>query len=281
MDAPQAVTRETLGWLATARLAADAAAKVHLRELGRVDMTHAVEKSGNDFVSRVDLESQAAALSVIRERHPGHGILAEEDDGSGQPSVHPTAPVWIVDPLDGTTNFLHGHPFFGASVGLWSEGRFTVGAVVAGMTGEAWWAADGMGAWYQGPTALEPIRLRTSGISSMADALVGTGFPFKARDLIPTHLGQADRVLRQSSGIRRCGSAALDLCYLAQGRLDCFWELVLSVWDVAAGLVILSEAGGVATRVDGSPIDLDAGDVLAANGPGLHEDLGRLVRADG
>lgn len=248
-------------------------------------MTHATEKSGNDFVSRVDLESQRAALSVIRERHPGHGILAEEDDGSDADSARSSEaggtehdrPLWIVDPLDGTTNYLHGHPFFCASVGLRFEGRFQAGAVTAAMTGEVWWAAAGMGAWYQAPHSSEPARLRTSTTSDLSDALVATGFPFKAHDRIPEHLRQVDRMLRRTSGVRRCGAAALDLCYLAQGRVDGFWELVLSVWDVAAGLAILSEAGGLATRVDGSEIDLDRGDVLGANGGALHAALGEVL----
>ena len=260
-------------------MAADAAADVHLRHVGLVDMSFATEKSGNDFVSEVDLASQRAALAIIRARHPQHGILAEEDDALefGPVNSGGSEPVWIVDPLDGTTNFLHGHPMFAASVGLWAGDAFVIGAVHAAMTAESWWAADGMDAWYQGPLAPDAVRLKTSPTGSMADALVGTGFPFKARDQIPLHLSQVDRVLRESSGVRRTGSAALDLCYLAQGRLDCFWERVLSVWDIAAGLRILTEAGGVASRVDGSPIDLESGDVLAANGPPLHGKLRDLV----
>ena len=137
----------------------------------------------------------------------------------------------------------------------------------------------GRGAWFEAPETEGPVALRTSRTQALADALIATGFPFKARERIPEHLAQVDRVLRRTSGVRRCGAAALDLCYLAQGRVDGFWELVLSVWDVAGGMAILAEAGGRVTRLDGSAVTLAPGDVLAANGPGLHAALARVLHA--
>ncbi len=264
-DSPRAL-------LDTARLAADAAAEVHLHWAHRVTPGEAVDKGRSDFVTRVDREAQEAALAVIRRRHPAHRILAEEEleeaGGSGvtrwSGEGDEGQPLWIVDPLDGTTNFLHGHPMYAASVGVAVGGRPVAGAVTAPATGERWWGAEGEGAWRDG----RPIRV--SGTGALHLALVGTGFPFKRPERIPHYLGQFARVLRRTSGIRRGGAAALDLCYLAQGTLDAFWEEHLSPWDVAGGLAILEEAGGIWMRQDGSALALhEGGSVLAANGPGL------------
>jgi myo-inositol-1(or 4)-monophosphatase len=261
--------------LSTARDAADAAARVHLENLGRVRIEEADQKGHSDFVSRVDLESQAAALAVIRNRFPEHRILAEEEDGRAGPSSWQDgeAPVWIVDPLDGTTNFLHGHPAFCASVGVLFEGRPAAGAVATAATGERWWAATGEGAFRNGE------RIRVSGLDGLDRALVGSGFPFKRMDLLGEYLDQLGRVLEATSGVRRGGSAALDLCYLAQGSFDVFWELFLSPWDVAGGTVILEEAGGIIRRPRGAPMDFgpEGGAVLAGNSPALVDALEALL----
>jgi myo-inositol-1(or 4)-monophosphatase len=278
--------------LSTALEAAEAAAGVHLLHFGEVGVDGAREKAPADFVTRVDLEAQEAAVEVILRRHPHHRILAEEDTGggsgvgSGRTWPEEGGYLWIVDPLDGTTNFLHRHPQFAASVGVGrrvpedGEGsgqrwRVTLdaGAVVAPRTGERWWALRGKGAFKNG------LPLRVSTLRDMRSALIGTGFPFKEPGLVPRYMQQFQRVLPASGGVRRGGSAALDLCYLAEGILDAFWEEdYLSPWDVAAGLVILREAGGFATRLDGSEIDLEDGSILAANSPELHRQLGALVR---
>jgi myo-inositol-1(or 4)-monophosphatase len=166
----------------------------------------------------------------------------------------------VIDPLDGTTNYLHGHPAFAASVGVAIEGKGVAGAVVAGATKERWWALAGEGAFRNGE------RIRTSPLREMRHALVGTGFPFKHPEKLPDYLDEFARVLQASSGIRREGAAAIDLCYLAQGILDTFWEEVLFPWDIAAGVVILAEAGGLAVRRDGTPVDpTKGGPVIAAN----------------
>ena len=264
--------------LSTAREAAEAAASVHRSHFGRVDVRAASRKGRSDFVSKVDLEAQEACLSVIRARHPHHFILAEEaegedsrEDGALGAALRSELPVWVVDPLDGTTNFLHGHPAHAASVGVWVDGGFAAGAVAASRTGERWWARRGGGAYQDGE------KIRVSRIRDPADALVGTGFPFKAIDQLPRYLEQLGRVLSRTAGVRRGGSAALDLCHLASGVFDAFWEMRLSPWDVGAGIAILLEAGGVATRFDGSAPGLEGGSILAANGPELHEFLGALV----
>jgi myo-inositol-1(or 4)-monophosphatase len=260
--------------LDTALNAADAATRIHLRDFRRVGVEDADEKGKSDFVSRVDLESQAAAIEVIRNAFPDHHILAEE----GKESLNRSWPapdefLWIIDPLDGTTNFLHGHPMFGASVAVGRAGELEAGAVVAGVTGERWWGRRGGGAWKNGD------RITVSDTPGLSKALVGTGFPFKEPEIIPRFLGQLGRVLPASGGVRRGGSAALDLCYLAEGILDGFWEEdYLSPWDVAAGLLILQEAGGVASRMDGSDIGLTNGSVLAANSQRLKDELDERLR---
>ena len=298
--------------LATALEAAGAAARVHAGRAGPLDPSEISEKKGSsNFVSRVDLEAQDAALAVIRDRHPDHRIMAEEDeeevlaafpagadapegDGGDGPEVVPNEPragsfppVWIVDPLDGTTNFLHGFPMYASSVAVAAEGRPVAGAVVSAPTGERWWAARDRGAWKdrRGTQGALPsddaVPVRVSPVRDLSRALVGTGFPFKVPDVIPGYLDQLGRALRASSGVRRGGSAALDLCYLASGTLDAFWELYLNPWDVAAGVVILEEAGGVVSRMDGSPLSVErAGSVLAANSRELLRALGDLVRGD-
>jgi len=289
--------------LATALDAADAAAQIHLAHFGRIGLEGAREKGRSDFVSQVDLEAQAAAVSVIQHRFPDHRILAEENEPGAL--THGSWPgdgsfLWIIDPLDGTTNFLHGHPFFAASVAVgratrpgrkgeesgdgwgggvrmatgpgrkreesgdgWDEGVriggvLEAGAVVAPRTGERWWAGRGRGAWKNG------IPIQTSRRPSIQASLIGTGFPFKAPELLDRYLDQFQRILPRSGGIRRAGSAAMDLCHLAEGVLDAFWEeAYLSPWDVAAGLLILEEAGGVGSRADGTEIDLEPGSILA------------------
>jgi myo-inositol-1(or 4)-monophosphatase len=283
----------------TALEAAEAASRIHLLHFGRFRVDEAQEKGRSDFVSMVDLEAQEAATAVIRLRCPGHEILAEEELGSREWPRDGT-PLWIVDPLDGTTNYLHRHPMFAASVAVgrrrsgedggepeggtpsperdgvpWGGAVLEAGAVVAPRTGERWWASRGGGAWKNGQT------IRVSRIRSLSRALVGTGFPFKEPHLLPRFAQQFQRVLPASGGVRRGGSAALDLCYLAEGIFDAFWEEeYLAPWDTAAGLLLVREAGGVATRLDGRPFDLGDGSVMAANSPGVLAELGAVLAAN-
>ena len=265
--------------LNTALEAAETAAGVHKDFCGHVLAEDAIEKGTSDFVSHVDLKAQDAALGVIQRRFPTHRILSEEEHpGGGRAGpADSNMPLWIVDPLDGTTNFLHGHPAYAASVGVVIRGEVAAGAVVASATGERWWAARGQGAFRNG----EPVHV--SQIRKLRLALIGTGFPFKQIADLPSYLREVERVLPACSGIRRGGSAALDLCYLAQGSLDAFWETRLYPWDIAGGLVILSEAGGVVRRKEGNPLDIQiAGSVLAANSPELLENLSqRLEQTEG
>lgn len=262
--------------LRTAREAAEAAVRVHRRDAGRIVLSGATVKARADYVSKTDLDAQAAALSVISRNHPDHVILAEESDESVEDQLErwDGRPIWIVDPLDGTANFLHEHPQYCASVAVAVEGRPVAGAVVSGSTGERWWASVGGGAFKGGR------RIHVSSGRPLAQAMVGTGFPFKMLEVMPTYLGQLDRVLRSASGVRRAGSAALDLCYLAQGSLDAFWEEILMPWDFAAGMVLVREAGGVLSKPDGSELEISPGAVRGANGPELLDEL-RATLEDG
>jgi len=255
--------------LQTAREAAEAAAKIHRRDAGTILLAGATIKARADYVSQTDLDAQEAALAVIEANHPDHLILAEESDESVEDQLArwDGRPMWIVDPLDGTANFLHEHPHYCSSVAVAVEGRPVAGAVVSGSSGERWWASAGDGAFRSGK------RIHTSTDRPLIEALVGTGFPFKLLDVLPEYLGQLDRILRSASGVRRAGSAALDLCYLAQGSLDAFWEEILMPWDFAAGMVLVQEAGGVLARPDGTPLDITPGPVRGANSQALLDEL--------
>jgi myo-inositol-1(or 4)-monophosphatase len=257
--------------LVTALAAAEAAARVQLRWIGRVGVREAALKGKNDFVSEADVEAQRAAVAVIAERHPDHGVLAEESD-AGPPTTGGGVPLWVIDPIDGTTNFLHGHPMYATSVAAVIDGEPEVGVVACPSTSERWWATRGGGAFKNGR------RIAVSSPPDLRTALVGTGFPFKSLHLLDDYLGQLGRVLRSSAGVRRGGSASLDLAYLASGALDAFWELDLEPWDVMAGVLLIREAGGIVARVDGSPVDLESGSILAAAAPHVAQALQALVQ---
>lgn len=259
--------------LVTALAAAEAAAAVQRHWAGRIDVRSATVKGVSDFVSVADVEAQRAALAVIRARHPDHRVLAEEDDREGPVGTDGT-PLWVVDPIDGTTNFLHGHPMYAVSIAVLVEGVPEAGVVQCPSTSERWWAIRGGGAHKNG------LRVRVSAPQNLRTALVGTGFPFKAMHVLNRYLGQLGRVLCGSSGVRRGGAAALDLAYLASGSLDAFWELDLKPWDVMAGVLLVREAGGVVTRMDGSTVDLEPGSILGAATPDLAQALAKLLEGE-
>ena len=245
--------------LATAREAASVAARIHREAAHRGDRGWIGEKTtSSDFVSDVDMAAQEAALGVIEARHPDHAILAEEEGGAreGAPG---NDHLWLVDPLDGTTNFLHGHPYHAASVAVWDGKGPLVAAVEAQALGKVWTAARGRGAFENGE------RIRVSRTAGMNRYLLGTGFPFKNHALLPAYLAELDRALRCTAGVRRTGAAAIDLAYVANGILDGFWESRLAPWDYGAGVLLVTEAGGVVERVEGGGIGLIAGSVIAAN----------------
>ena len=268
---PSAMTSQRTDFLETARKAAEAAAAVHNTQAASVGISDAREKGRADYVSATDIAAQEACVTVIRENHPDHTIVAEESHEGDESGIPSEGPAWIVDPLDGTTNFLHGHPMYASSVALAIDGVPAVGAVSCAPTGERWWAARGEGAWKN----RAPVHV--SEVEGIHRALIGTGFPFKTEHLLEEHSAQLVRVLGASGGVRRGGAAALDLCYLAEGRFDAFWELFLNPWDFAAGWVIGEEAGGVMGRVEGGALVLSPGTVIGANSPAMKEALHALI----
>lgn len=251
--------------------AARLATEVHHRHLGELDPAEWDEKGSADFVTRVDREAEERIVEHLRHRCPGHEVMAEESTELGRPAsvrsrFDGAEHLWVVDPLDGTTNYLHGYPAYAASVAVARRGELVAGAVVDGEDGTAWWAWRGGGAWRDGR------RIRASRIDRLDRALIGTGFPFKRLDLLPGYLAQFDAILRRTSGVRRAGAAALDLCHLADGRLDGFWELWLAPWDIAAGTLIAREAGVRISTLDGAE-DVRAGGAIVGGNPAIHAAL--------
>ncbi|HVA57320.1 MAG: inositol monophosphatase family protein [Gemmatimonadaceae bacterium] len=228
-------------------------------------------KSPADFVSDVDRASEHAIAAMVRERHPDARMVGEElsPDEAGDLS----GLVFVADPLDGTTNFLHGYPWYAVSIAALRDGEILAGAVLNAATGELFTATAGGGARRAG----EPIAVSTQ--TDPLRSLIGTGFPFKHRHLIEPYMASFPEIMRTTAGVRRAGAAALDLTDVACGRFDGFWELSLAPWDVAAGLLIIREAGGVATDLDGRPAAVAHGPLVAGN-PAMHAWLlGQLRRA--
>lgn len=214
-------------------------------------------KGPSDFVSDVDREAERALTAVISERHPHAVIIAEE----GSPLTIAGELTFVADPLDGTTNFLHGFPWYAVSIAALVGGVPVAGAVLNVPTGELFTATAGSGARRNG----QPVHV--SDIADPSRSLVGTGFPFKHREGIAPYMGILPRLMERTAGLRRAGSAALDLCDVACGRYDAFWELRLAPWDIAAGILIIREAGGLVTDLEGKPAAIEHGPVVAGNPP--------------
>ncbi len=224
-------------------------------------------KAKHDYVTEVDREAEAAVVAVLRRRAPDHAILAEE----GSSGVAQAAYRWIVDPLDGTTNFIHGVPAFAVSIGLTDESGLVAGAVRDPCRGETFHARRGGGAFLNG----SPIACTT--LDHLDGALIATGFPFREMSRLPAYLAAFERFVRSTSGLRRAGSASLDLAYTACGRYDGFFEVGLRSWDLAGGALVVMEAGGLVTDVRGGPGFLDEGSVVAS-GPRLHAAMLAITR---
>lgn len=246
--------------LDTALRAARAGARVHQQHLGQVNSEDWSEKGVADFVTHVDREAEAHIVETINARYPDHYILAEEAASEAAPNAGNAEFVWIVDPLDGTTNFLHQYPMYCASVGLLQNGSPVAAAIVSAPTNEAWTATHGGGAFRNGQ------RISVSQNDVLPRALIGTGFPFKKPHVFEQYLKQFHAVATRVSDIRRAGSAALDLCHVATGYFDGFWELDLRPWDYAAGVLLVREAGGIATGLEGGePNWVEGGGIIAGN----------------
>jgi myo-inositol-1(or 4)-monophosphatase len=253
--------------LETALAAAHAGAEVvsrYFRDAG----LEVRRKGENDFVTQADKESEAVILSVIRESFPGHRILAEEGGGAGE--GHGSEYEWLIDPLDGTTNFLHGLPVYCVSVACRKGDELLVGVIEDPEGRNLFTAVQGGGAFWNG----QPMKV--SEHAGMEGSFLATGYPWRALPTLNLYLSIFRDVFRLSKAIRRCGSAALDLAYTAAGVYDGFFEFRLSPWDIGAGILMVREAGGIVTDVDGGGASFRSGNVVAG-GPAVHRELLGIV----
>lgn len=233
--------------------AARAAGNIITRSMDRLDRLTITTKGSNDFVTDIDHKAEQAIIEVLRQAYPDHGILAEESGLQNDTSES----QWIIDPLDGTTNFLHGFPQFAVSIALRHKNRLEIGVVYDPVTQELFTAARGEGA------QLNDKRIRVSNRKGLDGALLSTGFPYYDQSYLDTYLATLKALMQPSAGIRRPGSAALDLAWCAAGRTDGFWEFNLKPWDIAAGALLVREAGGIVSDLTGGENYLNSGDILA------------------
>jgi len=250
----------------TAIDAAKSAGLLLKRNIGR---RHTIEFKGViDVVTEMDIKAEDMIMKTIKARFPEHGILTEESfeqkSGSGY--------RWIIDPLDGTTNYSHGFPIFCVSIALEREGEIILGVVFNPMLNELFTAEKGNGAY------LNSKRIRVSGISELTKSLLATGFPYDVRTSPDNNISHFANLAVRAQAIRRAGSAALDMCYVACGRFDGFWELKLKPWDTAAAMLIIKEAGGIVTDFNGSAFSLYSGETLASNGL-VHDEMIEVLNA--
>ena len=255
------------------RAARKAAPRIR-RDFGEVEQLQVSRKGPADFVSMADRRAEQALVEELRKARPDWGFLLEE---AGEIAGDPAKPRWVIDPIDGTSNFLHGIPHFAMSIAVQEPktagggwGEVTQGLVYQPLTDESFWAEKGRGAW------LSDRRLRVSSRRDLADALIATGIPYKAHGDLDRWERILDAVSPEVAGIRRFGSAALDLAWVAAGRYDGFWEEGLQPWDIAAGILLVREAGGFVADFQGRDRALESGQVLAVN-DGLQTRFHKLV----
>lgn len=226
------------------------------------------QKSDRDYVTDIDQRAEACIIREISRHYPEHGIISEETENRSNPDA---AIQWYIDPLDGTTNFIHGYPHFAVSIAAWKHGKPMLAVIHDPIRNETFEARNGNGAF------LNRRRLRVSATTDLAHALMASGLPSYQREHIDLFQQRMERCMRSIDSYRRGGSAALDLAYVAAGRLDVYWEAGLKPWDIAAGYLLVQEAGGMATDLAGGRLDLAAGDVLASNSR-LHQEMVKLLK---
>ncbi len=235
-------------------------------DVGTIEVTR---KRHNDFVTQVDKAAEAAIIDIIRRAYPDHSILAEESGAAGTSDT-----TWIIDPLDGTTNFIHGYPQYSVSIAVRQRDTLAHAVVYDPARNELFFASRGRGAF------MNERRLRVTRLATLENALIGTGFPFRDMRGLEEYLAMFRAVVPKVAGIRRAGSAALDLCYVAAGRFDAFWEMGLFPWDMAAGALIIQEAGGLVgdlqADLEGGPGYLESGRIIAGT-PKVFSQLLRLI----
>lgn len=247
--------------LQVAKIAALSAGKILMHSYGKLKSSQISSKSKNDFVTEIDKKSEACVIKIIKSYYPDHSIQAEES------GVHQGALTrWIIDPLDGTSNYIHHFPAFSVSIGVMENGVLTTGVIYDPLHNELFCAQKGKGAYLNN----KPILV--SSTQKLSTAFMATGIPFRARGRFDEYIRSFEKISMGSAGMRRGGSAALDLAYVAAGRFDGFWEINLSPWDIAAGAVIVQEAGGQISDLWGNGQFLTTGDVLASNRK-IHKEL--------
>ena len=250
-------------------MAARRAGETLVRKMRNLDKLRIETKGRNDFVSDADHAAERAIMATVEKHYPDHAFLAEESGIVGE-SDH----VWIIDPLDGTTNFLHGFPVFAVSIAVQVKGRIEHAVVYDPLRQELFTASRGQGA------QLDGHKIRVSRRDRLDEALVGTGFPYRQADAeLEPYLAMLGKVVRSTTGVRRPGAAALDLAYVAAGRLDAFWETGLAAWDLAAGGLLIREAGGIISGLDGSENFLETGHVLCGS-PRAYAAIAKLCAKD-
>lgn len=246
--------------------AARRAGDVMIRQMNQLESLEVTEKARNEFVTEVDHRAEQAIVEIIHEYYPDHAILAEERGQQGQHEYE-----WIIDPLDGTTNYIHGFPVFAVSIAVRLKNQIEHGVVYDPLRQEIFTASRGQGA------QLDGRRIRVSRRLRLQESLVATGFPYRlGKDNVDGYLQMLKAVMSESAGVRRPGSAALDLSYVAAGRVDGFWELGLNIWDIAAGALLIREAGGRISDFEGGDGFLDSGNVVAGS-PKIYAALSKLL----
>ncbi|WP_456395311.1 inositol monophosphatase family protein [Desulfurobacterium sp.] len=237
----------------TALKAAKEASQILLQYQGRLKRSEITFKSKNDYVTKADKEAEEKIIKVIKAHFPAHSIVAEESGTSGNSDY-----IWFIDPLDGTKNFIHGLPMFSISIGVSFKGELIAGVVAVPALNEIFTAEKGSGAFYN----REKITVSNRPFN---EGLIATGFPFRGKEMLDDYLTCFKEVFFSVSGIRRCGSAAIDLAYTAKGIFDGFWELSLKPWDIAAGVLLIEEAGGVVSDFRGGRQFLKTGNIIGAS----------------
>lgn len=255
--------------LNTAVKAARRAGNIINRASLDLDLVRVASKGRSDYVTEVDKAAEAAIIDVLRSAYPDHAFLAEES-GASSKDAEPDY-LWIIDPLDGTTNFVHGFPQYAVSIGLKHRGQIMQAVVYDPTRNELFTATRGRGAF------MNDRRIRVSRRSKLGESLIGTGFPFRQLEHLDEYVRMFKLITEQTAGIRRPGAAALDLAYVAMGRLDGFWEFGLSAWDVAAGSLLIQESGGMIVDFAGGADFLASGNIVAGT-PKVHAELLALVQ---
>ncbi|MAZ03360.1 MAG: inositol monophosphatase [Sneathiella sp.] len=249
-------------------LSARKAARKLLRDFNEVEHLQVSRKGPADFVTQADLTCEATLREELSRLRPEYGFITEEGENvPAKDGEH----YWVIDPLDGTTNFLHGLPHFAISIAIKTGKEITAGLVLDPVKDEMFWAEKGGGAY------VNTRRLRVSSRTRMADSIFATGIPFMGKKDHGRFLKELERIMEVSAGVRRYGAASLDLCYVAAARYDGFWERDLQEWDIAAGIIIAREAGALVSQIDGGEKMLEKGDILASN-PGVNSAMMEIFR---